>query len=79
MGLFDSEIIIFEGKEYILSKIMFNKINKLADLFYQDLGYISRHKFNYYESPHPTERAMFKMALRALVFTKKIKPSADAS
>lgn len=70
----ESVQIEFEGAEYLLSKIMFNRLNKLADIFYQDMGYISRPRFDYSESPHKTERLVFEMALKAFVFTKTIKP-----
>lgn len=74
MSISSNVHIEFEDSEYLISRITFNRLNKLADIFYQDMGYISRPNFDYSESPHKTERLVFNMALKAFIFTKKIKP-----
>lgn len=74
MATSDAVHIEFEDAEYLVSRITFNRLNKLADIFYQDMGYVSRPNFDYSESPHKTERLMFNMALKSFIFTKKIKP-----
>ncbi len=74
MGVFTDITATVDGEEFAYSIIMHNKINKLADIFYSDQGYMSRPKFDYSESPHPSQRLMYKMALKAFIFTKKIKP-----
>lgn len=75
MGIYTDKYMVVDGIDYSYSIIMHNKINKLADIFYQQQGYASRPKFDYISSPHPTERLMYSMALQAFIFTKKVKPT----
>lgn len=39
----------------------------LAGMFYKAHGYIHRDGFRYWESPHPQERLMWKMACTAQI------------
>lgn len=44
------------------------RLNRLADLFYVQMDYISRPGFDYSTSNHPQEQLMYKQALVAYQF-----------
>ena len=75
MGIFTDRHITVSGVNFTYSDIMHNKINKLAAIFYSMQGYENKVGFDFSESPHPTEKLMYHMALRAFIETKRVKPS----
>lgn len=74
MGIFTDMHVTIDCIDYSCSTVMHNKVNKLAAIFYAMSGNYNKVGFDFSESPHPTERLMYLMALRAYIETKRIKP-----
>jgi len=74
VNVFNSVGIRVRGVDYFYSQRMHENINKLADIFYSNNGYISRPEFDYSKSIHQKEVAAYYNAVESFVFHKKIKP-----